>query len=319
MTSTTTGGVHAPGSIMLPGMACVATVIFDPLATALSKHGITGFEPLNLPSIDPKTEPLPTGLEADIAAIRAHLVEQVEIQGRDIYILCHSLGGAPGLSATVGLWKSTRERQGKKGGIVRALCIGAAMSLPGESRAAAFAEYVQQHGGKLDYPEADVEQTPQVLSNPLPTYLLHFFFFSPPAGHLLLLLHYSPFPLHTEQHKQGMLLKPTGCGPVFFNDLGSDLHEKWEATLASTALTDLTTPAPDNVDPSEWDIAFLQGRLDRAMTVEYDEYAAQRVRERGGKVEIQYLDEAAHFPWLREDGTREEVVRWMGRVMGAEV
>ena len=171
MSSTTTGGIHVPGSIMLPGMASVATVVFAPLVTALAEHGITGFEPLNLPSIDPKTEPLPTGLDADIAAIRAHLVEQVEIQGRDVYLLCHSLGGAPGLSAAVGLWKSTREKQGKKGGIVRALCIGAAMSLPGESRASAFTEYVVQHGGKLDFPESDVQQTPQVLSKPVPALL----------------------------------------------------------------------------------------------------------------------------------------------------
>ena len=116
-----------------------------------------------------------------------------------------------------------------------------------------------------------------------------------------------------------MLLKPTGCAPIFFNDLGSDLYEKWDAKLVPTSLSELTTPAPDNVDPSEWDIAFLQGRLDRAMPVDYNEYAAQRVKERGGKLEIHYLDDAGHFPWLREDGTREEVVRWMVRAMGANV
>jgi len=58
------------------------------------------------------------------------------------------------------LWKSTKEKKGLKGGVVKVLLIGGVMSLPRESRANAFQEFVEQ-GGEFDLSGSDVDMTAQ--------------------------------------------------------------------------------------------------------------------------------------------------------------
>lgn len=54
----------------------------------------------------------------DAAFIAKHATALAD-EGKDVLILTHSYGGVPGTESVKGLSKSERQKQGKKGGIVR--------------------------------------------------------------------------------------------------------------------------------------------------------------------------------------------------------
>jgi len=59
------------GIVLVPGMTCVASVVYAPLVKRLKKLGIEKVHAKELPSVDPQESLQPNPLEADIAAIRA--------------------------------------------------------------------------------------------------------------------------------------------------------------------------------------------------------------------------------------------------------
>jgi pimeloyl-ACP methyl ester carboxylesterase len=151
-------------SVLVPGMCAVGSAVYPPLISELESIDVKGFKPFDLRSVDPSELLLPNPLEADVAALRVVLTEYIESKGLDIVLVAHSYGGVVSLLAAAGLWKSTREKQGKKGGVAKIALIAAAIPLPGQSVSGARQEYQKQFGG-IEDPSPDVEQTEKVGSH----------------------------------------------------------------------------------------------------------------------------------------------------------
>jgi hypothetical protein len=105
--------VFVPGSFALPEFY---DNIFDPL-----KGQGYDIHALHMPSVGLKEGPRPEGPHtmADDAAYIAKIVEKLADEGKDVVVVGHSYGGVPVTESVRGLDKPTRQRQGKKGGIVR--------------------------------------------------------------------------------------------------------------------------------------------------------------------------------------------------------
>lgn len=58
---------------------------------------------------------------ADDAAYVQSITSKLADEGKDILVLTHSYGGIPGTESVKGLSKADREKEGKKGGVVRLL------------------------------------------------------------------------------------------------------------------------------------------------------------------------------------------------------
>ena len=76
------------------------------------------------PSLDPR-DPSNTDCHTDAEAITAALSPLVEIEGKDVLLFMHSYAGMPGAAAATGLAKSQREQEGKVGGVIGLLFLGA--------------------------------------------------------------------------------------------------------------------------------------------------------------------------------------------------
>lgn len=108
-----------PSILLIPG----ATGLPDHYDAFFKVIAARGYEirGLHLPSVCLKTEtregPPPTMY--DDAAFIAKNVESLADEGKDVLIIMHSYGGVPGTESVKGLSKSERQKQGKKGGVVR--------------------------------------------------------------------------------------------------------------------------------------------------------------------------------------------------------
>lgn len=153
------------GTVLVPGITTVASSVFPPLIKQLGLIGVSGFTPLDIPSVNPTLPLLPNALEADVAAIRAALTEAIEGKGLDVVLVGHSYGGAPCLVAAQGLWKTSQSRQGKKGGVVKVALIAAPLVLAGESVGGLRQQYEKQFG-VIEAPPPDFEQTDRVSLEP---------------------------------------------------------------------------------------------------------------------------------------------------------
>lgn len=149
------------GTVLVPGITTVASAVFAPLVKQLDLIGAAGFTPLDIPSVNPTKPLLPNAFEADVAAIRAALADAIESKGLDVVLLGHSYGAAPCLTAAEGLWKTIREKQGKKGGVVKVAVIAGPFVLTGESVGGLRVDYEKQFG-VIEGPEPDFEQTERV-------------------------------------------------------------------------------------------------------------------------------------------------------------
>lgn len=78
------------------------------------------------PSLDPE-DPSATDCLVDTEAIADTLRLITENEGKDVLLLQHSYAGIPGAAAAVGLGKSQRLQEGKAGGIIGFVFIGAFM------------------------------------------------------------------------------------------------------------------------------------------------------------------------------------------------
>ncbi|KAK5000000.1 hypothetical protein LTR60_007532, partial [Cryomyces antarcticus] len=131
--------------VLVPGITTVASAIFAPLIAQLESIGVHGFRALDLPCVNPSGPLLPNALGADIAAVRAALVELIDC-ALDIVLVGHSYGGAPCLAAAHGLWKSTQGRESKMGGVAKIALISAVITLPGPSVGGLRQEFESKHG-----------------------------------------------------------------------------------------------------------------------------------------------------------------------------
>ncbi|KAF1995437.1 alpha/beta-hydrolase [Amniculicola lignicola CBS 123094] len=104
-----------PMIIIVPGSFALAS-FYDPVTKPFTSLGYT-IHTIQLVTSIKKPGPLPT--LADDAALVAKTVTQYADEGKDIVLVTHSYGGAPGTEGAKGLSKAEREKEGKKGGIVR--------------------------------------------------------------------------------------------------------------------------------------------------------------------------------------------------------
>lgn len=150
-----------PVIVLIPGLASVGSIVYAPLVEALVKNGWDKKDliAINNPSVDTiatNADIKPTALDADIRRVRAALAKAIEEEGRDVLLVGHSYGGAVTVSAADGFWKHSRAGEGKKGGVLKAGLISAAVPLPGGSVAADRMSWLQANnlpgdeGGQMD-------------------------------------------------------------------------------------------------------------------------------------------------------------------------
>ena len=82
-------------------------------------------------SSDPP-DPMPT-FETDVATIGSSLSRLIDKEGKDVVVVMHSYGGAPGTEAATPFAKHVRSAQGLQGGIVRLAYMAALVPLAGEA------------------------------------------------------------------------------------------------------------------------------------------------------------------------------------------
>ena len=152
------------GTVLVPGITTVASAAFEPLIKQLDRIGIKDFRALDIPSVNPTLPLSPNAFEADVSAIRGALAEAIESKGLDVVLVGHSYGGAPCIAAAEGLWKTTRERQGLKGGVAKVALIAAPLVLTGESVGGLRQEYEKEFGASEGLPP-QFDQTENVRPN----------------------------------------------------------------------------------------------------------------------------------------------------------
>lgn len=108
--------------LFVPG-AWTARTFYEPFLQALT---VAGYDVhyAGYPSVD-SSDPLVTDCQADTDAITTILQSLVEDQGKDVVLFLYSYGGMPGSAAATGLAKAQRAQEGKAGGVIGLLFLGA--------------------------------------------------------------------------------------------------------------------------------------------------------------------------------------------------
>jgi hypothetical protein len=110
--------------LFVPG-AWITKAFYEPFLQALKTAGYD-VRYAGYPSLDPKeSDPSTRDCHADTEAITAVLRPLVEDEGKDVLLFMHSYAGMPGAAAATGLSKSQREQEGKAGGVIGLLFLGA--------------------------------------------------------------------------------------------------------------------------------------------------------------------------------------------------
>lgn len=110
--------------LFVPG-AWITKAFYEPFLQALKTAGYD-VRYAGYPSLDPKeSDPSTIDCHADTEAITAVLRPLVEDEGKDVLLFMHSYAGMPGAAAATGLAKSQREQEGKAGGVIGLLFLGA--------------------------------------------------------------------------------------------------------------------------------------------------------------------------------------------------
>lgn len=97
---------------------------------------------LRLPSVG-AADPASIMISTDIAFIREKLILPLIEEGKEVVLVMHSYGGAPGAAAAKGLSKIEVGADGKAGGIVGLIFLCAALADEGDS-------LLSQRGGQHD-------------------------------------------------------------------------------------------------------------------------------------------------------------------------
>jgi pimeloyl-ACP methyl ester carboxylesterase len=99
----------------VPGSFCYSS-IYNNVIEKFTSLGHT-IKPIELRSVGKKPGPLPT-IYDDAAAIASELTKLAD-EGKEIVLVGHSYGGIPISQCMEGLSRAAREKEGKKGGVVR--------------------------------------------------------------------------------------------------------------------------------------------------------------------------------------------------------
>lgn len=136
--------------LLIPGAFAVPD-LYDSLVNAVAAKGYE-IKALHMPSVAPATGPKegepPTMY--DDAAFIAKEAERLADEGKDVIIMTHSYGGVPGTESVRGLSKTERQKQGKKGGIVRLAYMTSLVLAVGDSATSAQGDIKEQAPFTLD-------------------------------------------------------------------------------------------------------------------------------------------------------------------------
>jgi pimeloyl-ACP methyl ester carboxylesterase len=116
--------------LFVPG-AWITPAFYQPFIHALS-HASYDVQYAGYPSLDPE-EPLTATCQVDSDAVTDILQSLVEDEGKDVVVFMHSYGGMPGSAAASGLSKVQRVQEGKTGGVIGLLYLGAFVVPEGHS------------------------------------------------------------------------------------------------------------------------------------------------------------------------------------------
>jgi hypothetical protein len=104
-----------------PG-AWMTKALYEPFLEALKTNRFP-VHYADYPSLDPYN-PLTADCKSDADFIQQNLRPLIE-QGQDVVLVMHSYAGMPAAAAAVGLSKLERKKEGKSGGIIGLIFIGA--------------------------------------------------------------------------------------------------------------------------------------------------------------------------------------------------
>ncbi|KAI0399120.1 Alpha/beta hydrolase fold-1 [Xylaria palmicola] len=121
-------------------------VLYDDLVARIKAHGYD-MKALHLPTVGlapGQGRDTPPATMYDDAAFIAKEVEALADAGREIILIAHSYGGIPATESTKGLSVAERQKQGKKGGIVRLAYKTVLLIEPGHSAMEVFSTPSEQ-------------------------------------------------------------------------------------------------------------------------------------------------------------------------------
>ena len=123
-----------PAFVFVPG-AFHTPFHFSPIVSELRTQGYQA-ETVAFPTIGPRAQQY--GLKDEIEAVRDGVAEIIDSQHKDIILVCHSYGGWPASRAITGWDKSTREKSGRRNGILQLFFINAFLVPEGISLSTLF-------------------------------------------------------------------------------------------------------------------------------------------------------------------------------------
>lgn len=145
--------VSKPTLVLVPGSFTPATG-YDPLAEAFAAKGYS-IKVLDLRTVGKKPGTPPTMYD-DAAYINSEVAKLAD-EGKEVVLVAHSYGGIPTSESLKGVSKEAREKEGKKGGVVRVAYLTALVPEVGTGAGAVM------EGQRMDYNELDAVCVPGIL------------------------------------------------------------------------------------------------------------------------------------------------------------
>jgi hypothetical protein len=133
-----------PSILLIPGSFALPE-FYDTVVNAVSAKGYS-IHALHLPTVGPKPGPVDADPPSmyDDAALIAKEIEILVNKGKDVVLIGHSYGGVPMSESTKGLGKE-REKEGKKGGVVRLGYLTALVPAVGTAAGAVLAGVPEEY------------------------------------------------------------------------------------------------------------------------------------------------------------------------------
>jgi len=137
-------------SILLVTGSFALPEFYDPFIDAVAAKGYE-IRGLHSPSVGLKVGPIESAPPSmyDDAAMIAKETEKLADEGKDVIILAHSYGGVPATESTKGLGKEERQKQCKKGGIVKLAYMTALVPAVGAAAAGELADVPEDQRSEL--------------------------------------------------------------------------------------------------------------------------------------------------------------------------
>ena len=271
-----------PTLIFVPGAWHTAEV-FNTVIAKLSSHG---YKCIKVTSLAAGHEPAVTDLQPDTENLHRIVLDEVD-QGHDVVVVAHSWGGLLAGGSVDGLSKTEREKDGKKGGVVKLAYMCAFVPPEGVSLSMAL-------GGRD--PNWVVNVSVSHLSS---THLQSFFT-------------RSSILTARSQQEPWMTWKDPIAG--FYHDLPPAEGEYWKSKLLRHSFATVNVAAASaawKTIPS----SYLICEDDRAIPPEIQGLMVKTCQDLGAKMETERIF-CSHSPFLAKP---DETVGFLRRAAGEEV